>query len=52
MLIFSILIVTQISSAQLISYPASCYGDTETTNFEACRDLNGRRLRTVNEAKR
>jgi len=35
MLIFSILIVTQISSAQLISYPASCYGDTETTNFEA-----------------
>nr|CAG8591050.1 8751_t:CDS:2 [Entrophospora candida]CAG8604733.1 13804_t:CDS:2 [Entrophospora candida] len=24
----------------------------KTTNFEACRDLNGRRLRTVNEAKR
>jgi hypothetical protein len=24
----------------------------KTTNFEACRDLNGRRLRTVNEARR
>lgn len=24
----------------------------KTTNFEACRDLQGRRIRTVNEAKR
>ena len=24
----------------------------KTTNFEACRDLNGRRLKTVNEAKK
>ena len=24
----------------------------KTTNFEACRDLNGRRLRTIKEAKR
>ncbi|KAG9294278.1 hypothetical protein G9A89_021637 [Geosiphon pyriformis] len=24
----------------------------KTTNFEACRDLNGRRLRTINEAKK
>ncbi|KAJ1568577.1 hypothetical protein HK405_000378, partial [Cladochytrium tenue] len=24
----------------------------KTTNFEACRDLSGRRLKTVNDAKR
>ena len=24
----------------------------ETTNFEACRDLNGRRLRNVNDEKK